>query len=59
MMRYPDFLRDNGTIGFVAPSFGCVGDPYESAFNNALETFEKWVTRRCLAQIAERLRALA
>ena len=40
-MRYPDFLRDNGTIGFVAPSFGCVGDPYESAFNNALATFEK------------------
>ena len=40
-MRYPDFLRDSGTIGFVAPSFGCVGDPYESAFNNALETFEK------------------
>ncbi|MCR5777295.1 MAG: LD-carboxypeptidase [Lachnospiraceae bacterium] len=40
-MRYPEFLKDNGTIGFVAPSFGCVGDPYESAFNNALETFEQ------------------
>ena len=23
-MRYPEFLKENGTIGFVAPSFGAV-----------------------------------
>ena len=34
-MRYPDFLAQNGTIGFVAPSFGCATEPYTSAFNNA------------------------
>ena len=22
-MRYPEFLSEGGTIGFVAPSFGC------------------------------------
>ena len=40
-MRYPEFLKENGTIGFVAPSFGCVTEPYFSAFKNALKTFEK------------------
>lgn len=34
-MRYPEFLKANGTIGFVAPSFGCSIEPYKSAFNNA------------------------
>ena len=34
-MRYPDFLASNGTIGFVAPSFGCATEPYKSAFDNA------------------------
>lgn len=38
-MRYPEFLKDNGTIGFVAPSFGCATEPYRSSFMNALE---KW-----------------
>ena len=38
-MRYPDNLRDNGRIGFVAPSFGCATEPYKSAFNNALSKF--------------------
>lgn len=38
-MRYPDFLPSNGTIGFVAPSFGCVTEPYHTAFMNALERF--------------------
>ena len=38
-MRYPKFLKENGTIGFVAPSFGCATEPYYSAFNNALN---KW-----------------
>lgn len=35
-MRYPKFLQENGTIGFVAPSFGCATEPYKSAFANAL-----------------------
>lgn len=38
-MKYPEFLKDNGTIGFVAPSFGCATEPYRSAFDNALKTF--------------------
>ncbi len=33
-MRYPDFLKPNGTIGFVAPSFGCAG-PFGDSFNLA------------------------
>jgi muramoyltetrapeptide carboxypeptidase LdcA involved in peptidoglycan recycling len=38
-MRFPEFLNDNGTIGFVAPSFGCNTEPYRSAFDNALNKF--------------------
>lgn len=34
-MRYPAFLKENGTIGFVAPSFGCATEPYKSGFLNA------------------------
>ncbi len=40
-MRYPDFLQKNGTIGFVAPSFGCATEPYYTAFQNALSKFER------------------
>lgn len=40
-MRYPEFLKEKGTIGFVAPSFGCAIEPYHSAFKHALE---KWDT---------------
>ena len=36
-MRYPEFLKENGTIGFVAPSFGCATEPYISRFDSALE----------------------
>ena len=36
-MRYPEYLKPNGTIGFVAPSFGCNIEPYRSAFNNAMK----------------------
>ena len=36
-MRYPEFLKENGTIGFVAPSFGCATEPYISRFNSALD----------------------
>lgn len=38
-MRYPKDLSPNGTIGFLAPSFGCATEPYFSAFQNALS---KW-----------------
>ena len=38
-MRYPEFLKEKGTIGFVAPSFGCEIEPYRTAFDNALK---KW-----------------
>lgn len=34
-MRYPAFLKENGTIGFPAPSCGCGIEPYRTAFDNA------------------------
>lgn len=40
-MRYPAFLRENGTIGFVAPSFGCATEPYKSGFLNARKRWEE------------------
>ncbi len=40
-MKYPKFLPKNGTIGFVAPSFGCATEPYYSAFMHALDKFHK------------------
>ena len=40
-MRYPEFLKEKGTIGFVAPSFGCAIEPYYSAFNNAIKKWEE------------------
>ena len=40
-MRYPKFLPENGTIGFVAPSFGCATEPYYTAFLNAQKKFQK------------------
>ena len=36
-MNFPEFIKDNGTVGFVAPSFGCNIEPYKSAFESALE----------------------
>lgn len=36
-MRYAEFLKPGGTIGFVAPSFGANIEPYHSAFDRALE----------------------
>ena len=38
-MRYPDFLKPGGTIGFAAPSFGCNIEPYRSGFDNAEKKF--------------------
>lgn len=40
-MKYPNDLSQNGTIGFVAPSFGCAIEPYVSAFNNAQKKFKE------------------
>lgn len=40
-MRYPEFLQEKDTIGFVAPSFGCNIEPYRSAFENALTHFQR------------------
>ncbi len=39
-MRYPEFLKENGRIGFIAPSFGAATEPYASDFKEALEWFE-------------------
>lgn len=38
-MKYGKFLKDSGTIGFVAPSFGASIEPYKSRFENALKVF--------------------
>ncbi len=38
-MKFPKFLQEKGTIGFVAPSFGCNIEPYRTAFDHARETF--------------------
>lgn len=40
-MRYPGFLKQNGTIGFIAPSFGATIEPYSTAFAEAERRFEK------------------
>ena len=39
-MRYPAFLKDKGTIGLVAPSFGCADEPYKSCMDAAISRFE-------------------
>lgn len=40
-MRYPKFLQEGGTIGFVAPSFGCNIEPYRTAFGHAQKKFQE------------------
>lgn len=40
-MKKPDFLPENGTIGLVAPSFGCNTEPYYSSLNSAMEKLGK------------------
>lgn len=40
-MRYPKHLSEHGTIGFVAPSFGCNIEPYRTAFENAQKKFKE------------------
>ena len=39
-MKFPDFLQKNGTIGLVAPSFGCSEDPYLTCMQEAEKYFE-------------------
>ena len=39
-MKYPDYIKDGGTIGLVAPSFGCSFEPYKSCLDSAIECFE-------------------
>lgn len=51
-MRYPKALKNNETIGFVAPSFGCAAEPYRSAFENAQKKFkemgyQRWLGPNC------------
>lgn len=38
-MRIPKFMKADGTLGLIAPSYGCNIEPYRSAFENALK---KW-----------------
>lgn len=40
-MRYPKPLQPGGTIGFIAPSFGCAIEPYKTRFENALRLFQE------------------
>lgn len=54
-MRYPEFLPEAGTIGFVAPSFGCAAEPYHTAFSNALARFgelgyQTWLGPNCFEE---------
>ena len=39
-MRYPEFLHKEGTIGCIAPSFGCAAEPYRTAFLQAQTVFK-------------------
>lgn len=39
-MKYARFLKKNGTIGFIAPSFGCATEPYKTAFSHAIQRFK-------------------
>ncbi len=40
-MKFPPFIRQGDTLGFVAPSFGCAIEPYRTAFNHSLQIWEK------------------
>ncbi len=40
-MKYPEFLKQSGTIGFCAPSFGCNIEPYRSAFDASLDMWRQ------------------
>jgi len=40
-MRYPEFLKKGGTIGVIAPSFGCTTEPYATLEREAVRRFER------------------
>jgi len=40
VMKYPDFLSEKGTIGLVAPSFGCTFEPYKTCMETAIKRLE-------------------
>lgn len=40
-MRYPKNLPLHGTIGFIAPSFGCNTEPYKTAFENGIKKLQE------------------
>ncbi|MBO4291470.1 MAG: LD-carboxypeptidase [Lachnospiraceae bacterium] len=40
-MRYPGFLKKNGTIGYVAPAFGCADEVREKCLDHAREVFRQ------------------
>jgi len=40
-MKYPKFLKDKGTIGVCAPSFGTTIEPYFSRMKNAIKTMNE------------------
>lgn len=51
-MRYPKSLEQGGTIGFIAPSFGCAMEPYLSRFENAIKMlkgmgYQVWLGPNC------------
>ncbi|MBO4864699.1 MAG: LD-carboxypeptidase [Eubacterium sp.] len=51
-MRYPKFLQPGGTIGFIAPSFGCAIEPYRPRFENAIKIlsemgYKTWLGPNC------------
>lgn len=39
-MRYPSFIEKGNTIGFVAPSFGCAGEPVLFCLSKQSEKME-------------------
>ncbi len=40
-MRYPDFIKNGNTVGFVSPSFSPAIEPYRSAFDHSLDFWKK------------------
>lgn len=51
-MKYGKFLEEGGTIGFVAPSFGCNIEPYRTGFEKAQKKLQElghkiWLGPNC------------
>ena len=51
-MKYGKFLEEGGTIGFVAPSFGCNIEPYRTGFEQAQKKLQElghktWLGPNC------------